>query len=166
MTSIYTASLTEADYNTIEDALLASNKGRRFLRVYIERNRSHESHKLLESIARLHRATVGAPGLEAAVRRDLEAALRNMSYLRETVKLCGDGDTRSALLFDGLQQVEARLLALHEAIEDRAGDYEDDTPALDAGNGGMEVTPKTAQLFGELSSLFAVDARPRLDPHQ
>ena len=42
--------IAEADYGAIEDALQSTEKGRRFLRAYTERNRSLETRRLLRSI--------------------------------------------------------------------------------------------------------------------
>ncbi len=47
MTSISMTSIPDADYCAIEDALQSTEKGRRFLRAYVDRNRSLESRRLL-----------------------------------------------------------------------------------------------------------------------
>ena len=71
MTTFSMASLSEADYCALEDALLATEKGRRFLRAYVDRNRGLETLRLLRSISRMHRAALGVPGVNAEVCRDL-----------------------------------------------------------------------------------------------
>src|SRR5208282_5810638 len=105
MTTPSMTSIAEADYCAIEDALQSTEKGRRFLRVYIERNRSLESRRLLRSISRLHRAALGAPGLNAEISRDLSSVLRIVGTRRQAAQRCQDPSSRSAALESGLEEV-------------------------------------------------------------
>ena len=155
------STISEADYCAIEDALQSSEKGRRFLRVYADRNRSLESRRLLRSISRLHRAALGAPGLNAEAYRDLVSVLKSVARYKQAASRCGDAPTRSAILTTSLEEVEASLIALTEAIEERAFN------SLDAGipDAGLDAADDIAGpghpagLFGEHSSHFS--SRPR-----
>jgi hypothetical protein len=111
--------ISEADYCAIEDALQSSEKGRRFLRVYADRNRGLESRRLLRSISRLHRATLGTPGLNAEAYRDLVSMLRGVARHKQAASQCCDVNTRFAILTASLEEVEACLITLAEAIEER-----------------------------------------------
>src|SRR5208337_1390942 len=82
------ASLSEADYCAIEDALQATEKGRRFLGAYADRNRSLESLRLLRSISRLHRAALGFPGFGAQVSRDIAMMLKCVAMSRRKAAEC------------------------------------------------------------------------------
>ncbi len=156
-----TSTISEADYGAIEHALQASEKGRRFLRAYAERNRSFESRRLLRSISRLHRAALGVPGLSAEICRDLVSVLRSVSRHRQAAAKCGDSAARSGLLATGLEEVESCLIALIESIEERAFD------SLSSGVPGspadcvdeIAVQGRSARLFGELSSYFSAEPR-------
>lgn len=106
MTTPSTTSIAEADYGAIENALQSTEKGRRFLRTYIERNRSLESRRLLRSISRLHRAALGEPGLNAEISRDLSSVLRTVSRHRKAAAKCSDLFARSAALENSLEEVE------------------------------------------------------------
>jgi hypothetical protein len=112
--------ISEADYCAIEDALQSTEKGRRFLRAYADRSRSFESRRLLRSISRLHRAALGGPGLNAEAYRDLVSVLKSVAKHRQMASRCGDASTRSAILAASLEEIEASLIALVEAIEERA----------------------------------------------
>lgn len=159
MTAPFLTSIQEADYCAIEDALSSTEKGRRFLRAYIERNRSMESRRLLRSISRLHRAALGAPGLNAEVARDLISVLRSVAQHRKAATDCASHASRAALLENSLGEVEACLIALIESIEERsfeslggAAPYIED--ADDLASAG-----RSAKLFGELSSYFSTEPR-------
>src|SRR5215813_6990349 len=108
--------ISEADYCAIEDALQSSEKGRRFLRAYADRNRSFESRRLLRSISRLHRAALGAPGLNAEAHRDLASVLRSIAKHKQAASQCSDVGTRSAILSASLEEIESCLIALIEAV--------------------------------------------------
>jgi hypothetical protein len=155
------STISEADYGAIEDALQASEKGRRFLRAYVERSRSLESRRMLRSISRLHRAALGAPGLNAESHRDLVSVLKSVGKHRKTATQCGDAATRSAILAESLQEVEACLIALVESIEERAFE----TLASGADSASIStaeeivISGRSTRLFGELSSLFTSDLR-------
>jgi hypothetical protein len=161
MTTPSSALFSEADYSTIENALEATEKGRRFLRAYLERNRSSEIHRLLRSISRLHRATIGEPGLAAEMRRELDAVLDGLTRLRAKLPLCANETARTLLLLRGLEDIEAALLALNEAVEERedglssAGRNTSSVDGLDS----LYAPEQAEKLFGELSYFFSADAR-------
>jgi hypothetical protein len=143
--------ISEADYCAIEDALQSSEKGRRFLRAYTDRNRSLEFRRLLRSISRLHRAALGAPGPNAEAYRDLVSVLRSVAEHKRAASQCGDVNTRSAILAASLEEVETCLIALTEAIEERAfNGLAGDLPGaeLDAVD-GIAGSGRPAGLFGE-----------------
>ncbi len=161
MTPPSPALLSEADYYSIESALRATEKGRRFLRAHLERNRSTEINKLLRSISRLHRATIGEPGLAAEMRRELNAVLDGLTRLRAKLPLCANEASRTLLLHQGLEEIEAALLALSEAVEER-------DEALTPGERNfsefdrlrpMRGSEQTEKLYGELSHFFSSDGR-------
>jgi hypothetical protein len=154
--------IAEAEYGAIEDALQSTEKGRRFLRAYIERNRSLESRRLLRSISRLHRAALGEPGLNAEICHDLSSVLRSVSRHRQTALRCSDQLSRLASLENGLEEVESCLISLIESIEERAFETIEGRAAADSPFEDMkELSPagRNAQLFGELSSYFSNDPR-------
>jgi hypothetical protein len=155
------SSIAEQDYCAIEDALQSTEKGRRFLRLFVERNRSLESRRLLRSISRLHRATLGAPGLNAEIARDLSAVLRSVTRRRQAAFLHDDATARTAALEQSLEEVESCLISLIESIEDRAfetlGNKGEPSPFDDL----EELFPgsRSSKLFGELSSYFSSEPR-------
>jgi hypothetical protein len=114
--------ISESDYCAIEDALQSSEKGRRFLRAYADRSRSFESRRLLRSISRLHRAALGGPGLNAEAHRDLASVLKSVAKHKQIASQCGEAGTRAAILAASLEEVEACLITLIEAVEERAFD--------------------------------------------
>jgi hypothetical protein len=153
--------ISEADYCAIEDALQSSEKGRRFLRAYADRNRSLESRRLLRSISRLHRAALGAPGLNAEAHRDLVSMLKSVVKQKQIASRCGDVNKRSGILTASLEEVEACLIALIESIEERAFD------TLAGGIPGAELdaadeiasSRHPAGLFGDCPSYFSSGPR-------
>lgn len=161
MTTLFPASLSEADYCALENALLATEKGRRFLRAYINRNRGTETLRLLRSISRMHRAALGAPGVNAEVCRDLTGILRIVANRREKAACRADGAGKAASLMDGLEEIEACVIALIELIEERMACLLQEAepgasfePVLDS------YSPeRNAKLFGELSSYFTTETR-------
>lgn len=155
------ALISEPDYCAIEDALQSTEKGRRFLRAYVDRNRSLESRRLLRSISRLHRAALGAPGVNAEVCRDLVSVLRSVAAHRQRALECADPAVRSGMLSSGLEEVEASLMALIEAIEERAFEQLSDRLAGSPLETGDDIysPARSARLFGELSSYFATGPR-------
>ncbi len=161
MTTPSQNSIAEADYGAIEDALQSTEKGRRFLRTYIERNRSLESRRLLRSISRLHRAALGEPGLNAEICRDLSSVLRSVSKQRQTALQCDGLLSRSATLERSLEEVEACLISLIELIEERAFEALDGRAIASPFEDMQELFPAghSAQLLGELSSYFSSDPR-------
>ncbi len=156
-----TSTISEAEYGAIEHALQASEKGRRFLRAYAERNRSFESRRLLRSISRLHRAALGVPGLSAEICRDLVSVLRSVSRHRQSAARCSDVAARSGLLATGLEEVESCLITLIESIEERAFDSLPGSVPGSMADCADEaaVQDRPARLFGELSSYFSVEPR-------
>ncbi len=122
MTIPLTASISETDYCAIESALQNSEKGRRFLRAYIDRNRGLESIRLLRSISRLHRAALGTPGLNAEVCRDLASVLKSVAKHRRTALDCGEEAARCGILMGSLEEVEACLITVIESLEERVFD--------------------------------------------
>jgi hypothetical protein len=156
-----TPSIAEKDYCAIEDTLQSTEKGRRFLRKYVELNRSLESRRLLRSISRLHRAALGAPGLNAEISRDLSSVLRSVSRRRQSAFQHNDPASRAAVLAHGLEEVEACLISLIESIEDRAFEALGNAPAGSPFDDMEELFPgsHSAKLFGELSSYFTGEPR-------
>ena len=149
--------ISETDYSAIEDALQSTEKGRRFLRVYASRSRSLESRTLLRSISRLHRAALGAPGLNAEVSRDLMSVLKSVAKHRQAAAACRDSAARAKLLSGGLQEVEACLIALIESCEERSFETLNEdlpNPAFEAVDG--DYSPGgSSRLHSELSSYFS-----------
>jgi hypothetical protein len=162
MMTFSTASLSDADYCALEDALLATEKGRRFLRTYVDRNRGLETLRLLRSISRMHRAALGVPGVNAEVCRDLAGVLKIVSKRREQASECPDATARSQCLLRGLEEIEAGVITLIESIEERmAGELQDEVSSARpvAAPGDGYSTERTAKLFGELSSYFTAEPR-------
>ena len=162
MMTFSTASLSDTDYCALEDALLATEKGRRFLRTYVDRNRGLETLRLLRSISRMHRAALGVPGVNAEVCRDLAGVLKIVSKRREQTSECPDDTARSQCLMAGLEEIEAGVITLIESIEERmAGELQDEvSSARPVSAPGDGYSPeRTAKLFGELSSYFTAEPR-------
>jgi len=163
MTILPLAPLSEADYCALESALLATEKGRRFLRAYVDRNRGLETLRLLRSISRLHRAALGVPGLNAEVCRDLSGILTTATRHRQKAHDCFDSKDRANLLMGGLEEIEAAVIALIESIEDRMADALQDEIESQAHQPSPQAGPyasdRTAKLFGELSSYFSTEPR-------
>ncbi len=162
MTTFSTASLSEADYCALEDALLATEKGRRFLRAYVDRHRGLETLRLLRSISRMHRAALGVPGVNAEVCRDLTGVLKIVSKRRDQMSGLPDAASRTQCLMAGLEEIEAWVITLIESIEARmVGPLQDDAPThAPAEASGSGYSPeRAAKLFGELSSYFSAEPR-------
>lgn len=165
MTIPSTAQISEADYCAIEDALQSSEKGRRFLRAYVDRQRGLETLRLLRSISRLHRATLGAPGFQAEVSRDLSETLRDVSRLRQIAADCGEDALRASYLASGVEDIESRLIALIESVEDKGSDVAElDGPVPEHRAAGEGGGGRNAKLFGELASFFSTDTRQTIRP--
>ncbi len=159
MTTFSMASLSEADYCALEDALLATEKGRRFLRTYVDRNRGLETLRLLRSISRMHRAALGVPGVNSEVCRDLMGVLKLASRRREQASECSDAIARSQCLMAGFEEIEACVITLIESIEERmAGQLQDEMASARLPSDGYSPE-RTAKLFGELSSYFSAEPR-------
>ncbi len=162
MTTLPTAPLSEADYYALEDALLSTEKGRRFLRAYVERNKGLETLRLLRSISRMHRAALGVPGVNAEVCRDLAGILKIVSKHRQRASECSGDGAKSQSLLSGLEEIEACVITLIELIEERmAGPLQDEvTAGLQVQLAGDGYCPeRTAKLYGELSSYFSTEPR-------
>jgi hypothetical protein len=160
MTTFSMAPLSEADYCALEDALLATEKGRRFLRRYVDRNRGLETLRLLRSISRMHRAALGVPGVNAEVCRDLTGVLNIVSKRRGQASECADAAARSQCLISGLEEIEACVITLIESIEERmAGQLQEEMSAARLASGDGYTPERTAKLFGELSSYFSAEPR-------
>jgi hypothetical protein len=159
MTIPITATISEDDYCALEDALQSSEKGRRFLRAYVDRNRGLDSLRLLRSISRLHRAALGAPGPHAEISRDLTSMLKSISKQRQKASDCDDEMARSAVLAGALEEIEASLIALVESLEERDVETPHDGPSIFMlpGAGDVSSADRTAKLFGELSSFFSAE---------
>ncbi len=159
--TIPTPSIAEKDYCAIEDTLQSTEKGRRFLRKYVELNRSLESRRLLRSISRLHRAALGTPGLHAEISRDLSSVLRSVSRHRQATFQHDEPASRAQALERSLEEVEACLISLIESIEDRAFETLGSDHAPSAFEEMEELFPgsQSAKLFGELSSYFSNEPR-------
>ena len=156
MTTFSIAPLSEADYCALEDTLLATGKGRRFLRTYVDRNRGLETLRLLRSISRLHRAALGEPGINAEVCRDLAEILKIISKRRERAAECADAGQRLQGLLSGFEEIEACVLTLIESIEEKmASQWQEEAPV----SGEGYISERTAKLFGELSSYFSAEPR-------
>jgi hypothetical protein len=143
--------ISEADYTAIEGALQSTQKGRRFLRVYLERNRSLESRRLLRSISRLHNAALGGPGVQAEISRDLVSMAKSVARNRKLAAACPSVEDQSRYLSRSLQDVEASLIALIESLDERR---------IEAA--GEEMDPFAPHdsppvLHAELSSYFSGD---------
>ncbi len=157
MKTFLMAPLSEADYGALEDALLATEKGRRFLRTYVDRNRGLETLRLLRSISRMHRAALGVPGVSAEVCRDLTGVLKIVSKQREHASECSEATARSQYLMAGLEEIEACVITLIESIEERmTGQVQDEVSSARLAEASPE---RTAKLFGELSSYFSAEPR-------
>ncbi len=161
MTTLSTAPLSEADYCALEDALQSTEKGRRFLRTYVDRQRGLETLRLLRSISRLHRAALGVPGVNAEVCRDLSGVLKMVSRRRDQARECPDTAARVQSLMAGLEEVEACIITLIESIEERmAVQLQDEVHGgILEPVGGSYSPDRTAKLFGELSSFFSAEPR-------
>ena len=161
MTTFSIAPLSEADYCALEDALLASEKGRRFLRTYVDRNRGLETLRLLRSISRMHRAALGVPGLNGEICRDLAGVLKIIAKRREEASECFSAEARHQALLSGLEEVEACVITLIESFEERmASHWQEEASAVRGQDESHHSTAdRTAKLFGELSSYFSSDPR-------
>jgi hypothetical protein len=162
MTTFPTAPLSETDYYALEDALLSTEKGRRFLRAYVDRNRGLETLRLLRSISRMHRAALGVPGANSEVCRDLTGVLKVIANRRDKAAMCGDEAAKAETLLAALEDIEACVITLIESIEDRMAsslrDEEPSEPRLDSPLDHY-CPDRTAKLFGELSSYFSAEPR-------
>ena len=102
-----TTTIAETDYCAIEDALQATEKGPRFLRAYVERNRSLDSQAAPVDLGAFIGERWGEPGLNAEIGRDLSAVLRSVSKHRQAAIRCSDASSRSAALEHSLEEVES-----------------------------------------------------------
>ena len=144
------AIITDVDYNAIEDTLQSTQKGRRFLRAYLERNRSFKSRRLLRSISRLHRSALGAPGIPSEVSRDLASMAKDVARNRKLAAACRSVDDRMRYLSRSLEDVEASLMALIKSLDERRVEAAaEDMDKFGPNNGQPPL------LHAELSSYFS-----------
>jgi hypothetical protein len=156
MTS-FQSRLSKADYAAIETALLASEKGRLFLEAYLANRRGTDTARLLGSLSRLHKATVGEPELYVELAQDLKSIRRRLMRIRAS-RADREGARCWQSVAAGLDEIEAHLMVLIEALEDRIAE----TAAF--GEDGTEnsflcspepIDCQREKLYGELSSLFS-----------
>lgn len=117
--------ISDEDYLAIEAALIATEKGRAFLAEYTVRNRTADTHRLMRSITRLHRATIGHRGFEDALRRDMETILQRLRTMRTALPIEETG-AKGGWSHD-LGQIEASVIALSEELQDRSAQQFADT---------------------------------------
>ncbi|HZV21265.1 MAG TPA: hypothetical protein VE986_06935 [Hyphomicrobiales bacterium] len=162
MTTPSPTHLSDADYYAIEDALNASEKGRRFLSTYVHRNRGLETLRLLKSISKMYRTALGAPGVNAELLRDLSAMRKSISASRLKAFEYESDSERCSFLQSSLQEVEAGLIALIESVEEHAFPLpQRRLEAISPRPGIAENREGESEdrLFSELSSFFSAEPR-------
>lgn len=114
--SATTSYLQFKDYAAIEAAMMQSEKGRSFLRDYLNRNRAAETEMLLASIAKLQRALN-----DKTTARRLEALRFDIAHLHAYIartrrqlarETPGMQQAKTETLTGALAQVEAELMAI------------------------------------------------------
>ena len=111
--------ISEADYDAIELAVMETERGRWFLREFARRNRNADTQVLLDAIGRLEQAVAGE-----RVAQDVDR-LRN--HLREMATAITRTKAEIATIH-AVEQEHSHLFAASEALDgitrrqDRAGD--------------------------------------------
>jgi chemotaxis regulatin CheY-phosphate phosphatase CheZ len=100
--------ISEADYDAIERAVMETERGRWFLREYARRNRNADTDVLLEAIRRLEQAVAGE-----RVAQDVE---RLRSHLREMATTITRTKAEIATIH-AVEQEHSHLFAASEALD-------------------------------------------------
>lgn len=125
-----TGGISEHDFETIEDAVMETARGRWFLREYARRMRSADTNRLLDALSRIERAMTGqaagfTPGARVSFelssleeRRDrladLATSLREQGYDGD---LCGRIEREALGLADVVEDLRTNLGAQGEAAD-------------------------------------------------
>jgi hypothetical protein len=82
--------------------------------------------------------------------------LRSVAKHKQIASRCGDANARSGILAESLEEVEARLIALIEVIEERTFNTLDcDIPGVELGAADEIAGSRPARPSGERPSYFS-----------
>ncbi len=134
--------LHEADYESIEAALLQSARGRWFLAEYSRQNRSADTRMLLDAITKLE-ANVLRPREDAQknhVRRDLLEMAEAISKTRSEISAMRSADVEDCKFISATEELDAIVEATEKATSDILTAAEDiqETAWLLRENGGCK----------------------------
>jgi hypothetical protein len=121
MTQDRTALPPDADYESIEAAVLQTARGRWFLAEYARRNRSADTELVLDAIARLEANLVGQSGTDAGrerLRSDLAAMARAIVRTRAEISALLPADRQAGVVAQATEALDAIVRTIEGATQD------------------------------------------------
>ena len=153
----------EADYETVYAAVMATERGRRFLAEYAERNRNADTTMLVGAIERVEAAIRGEPSAQSSTGlKEIAAAIERIDTLLAAVK---GFDIHSAV-----EQIQDIAFVLHERPVEQSlcdaldGAIREISDALSRPDGAAETLRKTAELLHVLAGRVNAMITPSTEP--
>jgi hypothetical protein len=153
----------EADYETVCAAMMATERGRRFLAEFTARNRSADTNTLVGAIARVEAAVRGEPSVQSSA--DLYEIAAAIGQIDAVLAASMASDTRSAV-----EQIQDIAFVLHERPVEQSlcdaldGAIREITDALVRPEGAAESVRKAAELLHALAARVRVMIAPSREP--
>ena len=112
--------LRTADYEAIETALLESSRGRWFLSEFSRRNRSADTHVLLEAITKLESAVLRprATANTDLIRRDLIEMSEAIARTRQEIAAIKSPELEESQLITATEELDAIVASTEKATSD------------------------------------------------
>ena len=153
----------EADYETVCGAMMATERGRRFLAEFTARNRSADTNTLVGAIARVEAAIRGEPSAQSSA--DLNEIAAAIEQIDVVLAASMASDTRPAV-----EQIQDIAFVLHERPVEQSlcdaldGAIREITDALVRPEGAAESVRKAAELLHALAARVRVMIAPSREP--
>jgi hypothetical protein len=140
----------EADYETVYAAVMATERGRRFLADYAERNRNADTNMLVGAIERVEAAIRGEPSAQSSTGlKEIAAAIERIDAVLAAVK--------ASNIHSAVEQIQDIAFVLHERPVEQSlcdaldGAIREISDALSSPDGAAETLRKTAELLHALA---------------
>jgi len=140
----------EADYETVHAAVMATERGRRFLAEYAERNRHADTKMLVGAIERVEAAIRGEPSAQSSTGlKEIAAAIERIDAVLAAVKAFN--------IHSAVEQIQDIAFVLHERPVEQSlcdaldGAIREIADALSSPDGAAETLRKTAELLRALA---------------
>ena len=140
----------EADYQAVRAAMMATDRGRRFLAEFTARNRSADTNMLVGAIARVEAAIRGEPSAQSSA--DLNEIAAAIGQIDAVLAASMASDIRSAV-----EQIQDIAFVLHERPVEQSlcdaldGAIREIADALVRPDGAAESVRKAAELLHALA---------------